>query len=359
MARVMLGSKPIQRGSRDYYIIAEAGVNHEGSLDTARRLVDLAKEGGADAIKFQTYKAEKLTRKDSPAYWDLSKEPTRSQFELFKKYDAFSQTEYQALANHCRDIGIEFMTTAFDLESLKFVDPMVRVHKVASADLTNVPLLRALAATGKPVLLSTGASSFVEVDSARRLLLEAGADQVALLHCVLNYPTPADRAHLARISTLNRLFDQTVIGYSDHTLPGDFCYPVVLAYMLGARIIEKHFTHDRSLPGNDHYHAMDVHSLKGLRQHLDEAKVLLGSGDEHEFLKDQIAAIRHARRSIVSNGHIKAGQVLSESNMIVKRPGDGISPMLWDDIVGRKAAHDIPDDRPVTWRDIAPAEGSR
>jgi N-acetylneuraminate synthase len=349
MKSIKLGSKRIAADSFDYYIIAEAGVNHENSFDTALKLIDLAKEGGADAIKFQTYKAGKLACRNSPAYWDTTQEATLSQYELFKKFDSFDPEDYLRLAEYAKSIDIDFMSTPFDLDAVDEIDPLVTCHKVASADLTNIPLLRKIASKSKPVLLSTGASTYIEVAKALEHLKLAGARDIALLHCVLNYPTPSDKAFLSRISTLSHYFGDHVIGYSDHTLPGEFCFPVVTAYTLGARIIEKHFTHDKSLPGNDHYHAMDRDDLIGLRQKLDETRTLLGDSSEELFLASQRSAIRNARRSIVANVNIEKGMTLMPEHLTVKRPGEGISPLFWDQVVGKRVNRSITEDSILTW----------
>jgi sialic acid synthase SpsE len=347
-----IDNKHFGRKSDDFYIIAEVGVNHENDLALAKRQIALAKEGGADAVKFQTYKADKLAVKNSPAYWDTTKEPTKSQFELFKRYDSFGMSEYRALANYARDIGIEFMTTAFDLEAVGDVDPLVRVHKIASADLTNIPLIRKIAQKKKPVLLSAGAATLMEIETALAELRAHGAEDITLLHCVLNYPTPDERAHLGRIDTLLKYFPEVDIGYSDHTPPADQCFPVIMAYAMGARVIEKHFTHDKTLPGNDHYHAMDVADLKDLRRKLERARVLTGPRSEKVFLQDQSAAIKHARRSIVSARELRPGEVVKADMITTKRPASGVSPLYWDQVIGKKIARLVQEDQPLSWQDF-------
>lgn len=349
---MLLNNRKYGRSSDDFFIIAEIGVNHENDLNLAKRLMALAKEGGADAAKFQTYKAGKLAVKNSPAYWDTSKEPTTSQYELFKRYDLFDMAEYKELARYAKEIDIEFMTTAFDLEAVSDVDPLVRVHKIASADLTNIPLIRKIAALGKPILMSCGAATLMEIERALGELQSHGAKDVTLLHCVLNYPTPDKNAHLGRISSLMSHFPTLSIGYSDHTPPQDWCFPVVLAYAMGARVIEKHFTHDKTLPGNDHYHAMDVHDLKALRGQLNRAKILCGPRDEQAFLMDQTAAIKHARRSIVSSRSMKVGEIITEDMLTVKRPASGISPLFWDEVIGKRIAGPVEEDTPLKWQDV-------
>jgi N-acetylneuraminate synthase len=337
---------------KPYFIIAEIGVNHENSLDTAKRLIELAKEGGAHAAKFQAYKAGGLASRFSPAYWDTAKEPTTSQFELFSKHDAFDVEHYRRLAEHCGRVGIEFSCTAFDSDFLDALDPWVRYHKIASADITAKPLLARVASKGKPVVLSTGAASFLEVRQALEILTQHGSGPVTLLHCSLNYPTPGRRAMLSRIPALKANFPGHTIGYSDHTVPGEFCLPLVVAYVLGARVIEKHFTHDKSLPGNDHYHAADVHDLRALRRHLDEVAELVGDFDEARFLASQLDARQFARRSIVAARPIRRGESISPGAVTVKRPGTGISPMRWEEVLGRRAARDIAEDEVLAESDL-------
>lgn len=245
MNKISLGNKIIGDES-DPYIIAEIGVNHEGSIDAAINLIELAAKGGANAAKFQTYKASKLAIQNSPAYWDLNEESTKSQHELFSKYDKFDCADYERLAEVCKDNGVDFLSTPFDLESVDFLDPLVPFFKIASADITNIPLLRRVAAKGKPVIISTGASTIGEIASALNELNRHGSKEIALLHCVLNYPTPNERAYLGTIQDLKERFPNTVVGYSDHTVPDDSMFVVTTAISMGARIIEKHFTDDRS-----------------------------------------------------------------------------------------------------------------
>lgn len=352
MVTMNFSGRNVSNVGMDYYLIAEAGVNHEGSLEIAKRQVELAREGGAHAIKFQAYKAEKLASVHSPAYWDLSKESTESQYQLFKKHDRFGEKEYVELAQHCKKVGIDFLCTAFDEDSFAFVDRLVPTHKIASADLTNIPLLRMIAKTKKNIVLSTGAANFEEIQIALREIKKAGGGPVSLLHCVLCYPNSDENAFLSRITRIKSAFPDVLVGYSDHTLPHDGCFPVVLSYALGARVFEKHFTHDKSLPGNDHYHSMDVNDLKQLVKLLDRSKQLLKPATDGDFLQAQNAAIKNARRSIVLRSDIAAGTVLNEKHLIPKRPGTGISPLEWDRIIGRKVKTDLAADTVLQWEHL-------
>ena len=328
------------------FLIAEAGVNHEGNLDLAKRLIDEAQEGGADAIKFQTYKAETIASKDSPSYWDLSKEPTDSQYLLFKKYDRFWKTEYEQLARYCEDAGIEFLSTPFDVESAKFLDDLMGVFKISSSDLNNKPFIDFLCGFGKPVILSTGASWMWEVEQAVSWI-HVKKVPVALLHCVLNYPTADENANLAMIPVLSRKFPELAVGYSDHTLPKDM-KTLEVAALLGACIIEKHFTHDKSLPGNDHYHAMDRHDIIRFRDRMDIMKQLLG-GRCKKPLESETPARANARRSLVAARDIPVGAVIEAGDLTWKRPAKGIDPREFDNLLGRQAVKDIIEDTVLKW----------
>ena len=323
------------------YIIAEAGVNHEGSMKLAKRLVKEAKEGGADAIKFQSYKAETLASKDSPAYWDTTKEPTQSQYELFKKHDSFWKEEMQELKNYCDEIDIEFLSTPFDVESASFLNEMMDVFKISSSDITNKPFIEYMCSFGKPILLSTGASNLDEVKEAVSWI-NAFNLPLSLMHCVLNYPTPDENANLGMIAGLKKEFPDNIIGYSDHTLPKEMKV-CEMATMLGAVIIEKHFTHDKSLPGNDHYHAMDKEDLNKFKANLETTFEILGSF-KIEALDDEEKSRLNARRSLVAAKDIQKGKIIEKSDLTFKRPAHGISPKYIDEVVGKAAKVDIMED---------------
>ena len=347
---IRLGSRVVDAHSEPY-VIAEIGVNHEGSLDLAKRLVELAKAGGADAAKFQTYKADTLASRHSPAYWDTSKEPTQSQFELFKKYDAFGAAEYQALAKHCASLGIDFVSTPFDDAAVDMLANLVPFFKVASADLTNTPLLRRVARTKKPIVLSVGASTIEEIDAALHTLHTAGATDIALLHCILNYPTADQNANLWMLNDLAERYPKCVLGYSDHTVPKDGLPSLVAAWLLGAVILEKHFTHDTSLQGNDHYHAMTSEHLRDFRSEVARIRPLLGARTKAPLASEEIARL-NARRSIVVARDLSAGHRIVEADITYKRPGTGISPLSWDDVIGRTTRRSLVADDVLQWSDL-------
>jgi len=327
-------------------IIAEAGVNHEGKMELAHRLIEEAAGAGADAIKFQTYKAETIASRHSPAYWDTSKEPTLSQFELFKKYDKFWKKEFEDIKSCCDRNGIEFLSTPFDIESARFLNDMVDVFKISSSDITNRPFIEFICDFGKPIILSTGASYLYEIEEAVMWIQDKG-NPLALLHCVLNYPTENRNAHLGMILHLREKFPDHLIGYSDHTLPGDMRV-LMTATLLGAVVLEKHFTHDKSLPGNDHYHAMDKEDLARFRADLDETFEMLGRFDKHSLPSEEPAR-KNARRSLVASRDIHRGRCLTAEDVTWKRPAFGISPRDYDRVLGRTARVDIEKDASLDW----------
>ena len=328
------------------YVIAEAGVNHEGDMSLARRLIDEAAEAGANAIKFQTYKAGMLASKNSPSYWDTTKEPTKSQFELFSKYDKFWKPEFEELKKQCDIVDIEFMSTPFDLESACFLSDLVDVFKISSSDITNKPFIKTIAGYGKPIILSTGASSNDEISEALEWI-GLGKIPVALLHCVLNYPTLDGDSHLGMILGLRKQFPNVIVGYSDHTMPGNM-KNLEIATLLGAQIIEKHFTHDKSLPGNDHYHAMDKNDLRAFFTRIEGVQAIIGQ-QEKEILDIEQSARLNARRSLVARCRIMQGSAVSEADLTWKRPAHGVSPKYFDEVVGRIAAVTIEEDDIITW----------
>ncbi|MEZ4800813.1 MAG: N-acetylneuraminate synthase family protein [Flavobacteriales bacterium] len=331
------------------YMIAEAGVNHEGSMELAKRLIDEAAEGGAHAIKFQTYKAETIASKDSPYYWDITKEPTRSQFELFKKYDKFWKKEYEELARYCETAGIEFMSTPFDVESATFLNDLMSVFKISSSDLTNLPFIEYQCSFGKPIILSTGAAYKWEVMQAVETIESFGVP-LCLMHCVLNYPTMDENANLGMIKDMIRLFPDVVPGYSDHTLPKDM-HTCEVATLLGAAVIEKHFTHDKTLPGNDHYHAMDKEDLKHFWKRIDRTFELMGTF-EMNALESEAPARANARRSLVASRPIAEGAVITAEDLTWKRPASGISPKEIKQVIGKVASRNIEEDEVMKWQMI-------
>lgn len=341
------------------YIIAEMGVNFYDTaremnispLEAAKLYIKKAKEAGVDAAKFQSYKAETIASKNSPSYWDLTKEPTTSQYELFKKLDGFNREDYEELYKYCREIGIDFMSTPFDYNSADYLNEFVDIYKISSSDITNIPFLKHIARKGKPIYLSVGASYLSEVDEAVRAIKEEGNDQICLLHCVLSYPTKNEDANLNIITTLKRIYPDIPIGFSDHTLPDECMTILTTAYLLGADVIEKHFTLDKTLQGNDHYHAGDPADFAKAVNNFKLIQTILGQKEKTVLDCEQIPR-REARRSLVLTHDMKKGEALTEKDLIAKRPGTGISPKYQDIVLGRILKEDLREDDILTWRNI-------
>ncbi len=334
-----------------FVLIAEIGVNYydiavkEGitPLEAAKLMIREAHDAGIHAVKFQTYKAGTLAAKASPSYWDTTEEPTTSQYELFQKFDSFGYPEYLELKEYSDEIGIEFLSTAFDFESADYLDELMEVYKISSSDLSNLPFIKYQAQKNKPMLLSVGASNLEEIEAAVDTISSENDKELVLLHCVLEYPTPLEDANLLKILSLKRQFPEYYIGYSDHTKPTDNCDVIKTAYNLGAQLVEKHFTLDKTLKGNDHYHAMDPDDARKILAAIEELDVIRGCKDL-VCLDTEGAARKNARRSIVSKGDIKKGTVITEEMLTYKRPGTGIAPTELPRIVGQYAVCDIPDD---------------
>lgn len=334
--------------NNDFSLIAEIGVNYYdiakklniSLMEAAKYMVLAAKNAGIHAVKFQSYKAETLASKYSPSYWDTSEEPTTSQYELFKKFDVFGKNDYQELADYCNKIGIEFSSTAFDLESADYLADMMNFYKISSSDLSNLPFIEFISKKNKPILMSTGASNLDEIKKAVNVIRKWNDKEIVLLHCVLEYPTPYKDANLNKISSLKHEFPDLYIGYSDHTKPDD-CFDVIkTAYLLGAKVVEKHFSLDKTLKGNDHYHAMDDNDAKKILKGIDFINELLGNA-ELRCLDTEMIARQNARRSIVAAVNIPEGTKITKDMLTFKRPGIGISPSEIGSVVGKIASKNI------------------
>jgi len=345
--RFQIGSRWVG-GDEPLYVIAEAGVNHENDFEIAKQMIKVASEAGADAIKFQSYKADTLASRHSPAYWDRTKEPCENQRELFARYDRFDPSDYRKLAQYADECNITFLTSCFDERFVDELNDVLPAFKVASADITHFPLLKKIASKGKPVIMSVGAATLGEIKDAMDVLRSHGCPAIALLHCVLNYPCRPEEANLRAIARLRQIFPDVVIGYSDHVPPAHGILQLSAAWMLGARIAEKHFTLDKTLPGNDHYHAMDPDDLRAFRQQQTYLEALLGNG-RIGSTDTQEAARQFARRSLVAARKINAGERLTADMIAVKRPATGIAPQNLETILGARALVDIEEDTILQW----------
>lgn len=343
--------KRVVGGEAPAYIIAEAGVNHECDMDVALRMIDEAAENGADAIKFQTYRADTLTTRWAPRYWDHPEE-SGTQYAIYQNADDFWREDYEKLFSHAEAVGIEWLTTPFDLDAVKWLGEMgMAAWKIASADLTNWPLIRAAAEHGRPMILSTGGATLGETRAAVEMVRETGNDQIVLLHCILAYPTPTEQMHLRRIPRLQREFPDVVVGLSCHSVP-DQCVTVpTAAVTLGAKVIEKHFTLDVSRPGEDHYLSVDPVHLRRMVENIRIVEAALGD-EEMTILPCEEPARKYARRSIVAAADIPAGTVIAREHLIMKRPGTGVPPTEMEKMLGRTTVREIAEDQLVTWEDV-------
>lgn len=333
--------------NRHTLIIAEAGVNHNGSLDVAKRLVDAAVDAGVDLIKFQTFKADKLVSKDARKAEYQKKnigDGDDSQYQMLKKLE-LSETDHQELVAYCHQKGIRFWSTAFDLESIDFLHSLgLGLWKIPSGEITNYPFLKKIALLHEPVIMSTGMCDVDDIRNAMEVLLKNGLtkDQITILHCNTQYPTPMKDVNLKAMLTIKHDFE-TVVGYSDHTRGIEV---PIAAVALGAEVIEKHFTLDRNMVGPDHKASLEPQELKAMVQAIRNIEQALGTGIKHVSDSER-ANIAVARKSIVASSYIKKGETLSERNLSVKRPGTGISPMLWESVVGTKAIKDYQPDEQI------------
>ena len=331
-----------------FVLIAEIGVNYYdiakkfqiSPMEAAKKMVKTAASVGVHAVKFQSYKAETLASKDSPYYWDLNEDPTDSQYKLFQKFDSFGKNEYCELSKYAEQIGIEFLSTPFDIVSADYLEPLMNVYKISSSDLNNFPFIEYQAKKNKPIILSTGASEEDEICHAVELIRKYNKQMLVLMHCVLEYPTPYEHANLRKIISLKERFPDLVIGYSDHTKP-DKRYDILkIAYGLGAKVIEKHFTLDKTIKGNDHYHAMDKQDVVEIMKEINLLDMILGDG-KLCCMESEKKARLNARRSLVAQMDIKAGTIITDEMLTFKRPGSGISVSRMNEVVGKRAAVDI------------------
>jgi len=349
MADFKIGERRIGPGF-PCFVIAEAGINHNGDLDMARRLIDVAAEAGADAVKFQTFKAELVISADAPkaAYQLENTDPGETQLQMARNCQLAFE-DFRGLQRHCRERGIVFLSTPFDHDSLDFlVEAGVPALKIASGEVTNFPLLRRAAASGKPAILSTGMSTLAEVEAAVAELRAGGCGELAVLHCVSNYPADPADANLRAMLSMGAALGVPV-GYSDHT-PG---LPVALASVaLGAAILEKHFTLDTGLPGPDHVASLDPAQLRQLVEGVRCVEAALGSGVKSPS-SAELDTRAVARRSLFLTRDVAAGAAVEPDALVALRPAGGISPHELARVSGRKAARGLKAGRMLAWQDLA------
>lgn len=325
------------------FIIAEAGVNHNGSIELAKKLIDVASESGADAVKFQTFKAEKLVSKNAQKadYQKQTTNKTESQFDMIKKLELDLET-HKELISYCKTKNIMFLSTPFDHDSIELLSDLgLEIFKIPSGEITNLPYLRHIGKLNKKVILSTGMADIGEIEDALDVLIEAGTkkENITVLHANTMYPTPMEDVNLKAMVTIGNSFD-IAFGYSDHTLGIEVD---IAAVAMGACCIEKHFTLDCTMEGPDHKASLEPDELKAMVKAIRNIELALGSSVKKPS-KSEIPNMQIARKSIVAKLDIKKGEILTEEKITIKRPGNGINPMRWDEVVGTIATKDYNED---------------
>ena len=330
------------------YIIAEAGDNHNGDFNTALKLVDVAKRAGADCVKFQTFVTEEIISKyaEMAEYQKKNTGKEESQFEMVKRLE-LSFDEFRKIKEYCDRVGIQFLSTPFDLKSVDFlIDLGVPFFKIPSGEITNYPYLIKIAHTGKPVVMSTGMCEPDEILAAINVLEKNGSGEITLLHCNTEYPTPLKDVNLYAMRTMKKMFGKKV-GYSDHTKGIEV---PVAAVALGACVIEKHFTLDKNMPGPDHKASLEPDELGRMVKNIRNIEIALGDGVKR-VSESERKNIAIARKSIVARRNIQEGEILTEENLAVKRPGTGINPMQWMEVLGTRAVRDFKEDELIEIRE--------
>lgn len=336
--------RTISEGSRAF-IVAEAACNHLCDMKNAFRLIDEAAKAGADAIKFQTYKAERLTTRSAGAYGNIQ---IQSQLDYYKQFDKFDRNEYESLFEYAREKGIIGFSTPFDPDCAQMLISVQQpIFKIASCDLLYADLLREVACFNIPIILSTGASTRAEIENALEILDRAGARDVILLACTMAYPARHEDAHYRKILGLREAFPDYLIGVSDHVEPEEHMISGAICVSLGAKVLEKHFTLDRKMGGGSSL-AMEPADLAKYVRNIRLAEILLGSSELKVHLAEEMNRVK-ARRSLVANFNLKAGTVLSKEMIGVKRPGTGILPDQVDKFVGKVLKIDLREDTPLDW----------
>ncbi|MCX5811400.1 MAG: N-acetylneuraminate synthase [Proteobacteria bacterium] len=336
--------KPLKQKT---FIIAEAGVNHNGDIKTAKKMIDAAVKAGADAVKFQTFIPENIVSREAPKaeYQKNTTDKRESQLEMLKKL-TLDADAHKELIDYCKKKGIQFLSTPFDMDSIDLLNNLgLETLKVPSGEITNLPYLRKIGGLNKKVIMSTGMADMKEIGKAMKILIEAGTskESITLLHCNTEYPTPVKDVNLLAMVSMRSSFGVRV-GYSDHTLGIEV---PVAAVALGAEVIEKHFTLDRNAEGPDHRASLEPKELEAMVTAIRNIEEALGNGVKNPSPSETKNMVI-ARKSIVAFGEIKKGDIFTEKNIAVKRPGTGISPMKWDDVIGRKAKRYFQPDEMIT-----------
>lgn len=343
---IKIGNKVIGKDN-PCFIIAEAGSNHDGKLEQAKKLIDVAVSAGADAVKFQSFKADKIAAKTKDDIVKIDIAGAKTLFDLYKNLE-LPQEWLEELIEYAEEQGIIFLSTPFDEESADILDEIgVPAFKIASFELVHLPLLRHVARKNKPIILSTGMANLGEIEEAINVILSEGNNKIILLHCGIGYPLPMEAVNLAAMETLRQTFSCPV-GYSDHTM--GITIPIA-AVSRGANVIEKHFTINRNLPGPDHSFALEPDELKAMVQAIRDVEKAIGS-PRKEVLENELIHYRRGRRSIFAKVKIPKGTKITEDMLAILRPGIGLKPKYLEIVIGREAKVDIEAQEPITWDKI-------
>lgn len=347
MKKVKIGKKVVGEGE-PCFIIAEAGVNHNGDIELAKKLIDAAKDAGADAVKFQTFKAENVVSNAAKMadYQEKNIGSNESQLEMIKGLE-LNYNSFKELKEYCDDMGITFLSTPHTFDAVDFLDDLVPAYKIGSGDLTNLPLLKKIVGKGKPIVLSTGMATLGEIEDALNNIKEKGFEDIILLHCVSNYPAKEEEVNLRVIRTLRCSFGVPV-GFSDHTLS---IFVPIGAVTLDASIIEKHFTLDRNLSGPDHKASLEPKELKEMVKAIRSVESALGNGIKKPTKGEQLIK-EVVRKSIVARVNIPENSTITEDTVTIKRPGTGLPPKYLKKIIGRRAKKNIKENDMIDWKMI-------
>jgi N-acetylneuraminate synthase len=341
---------PLVTSNSPCFIIAEAGVNHNGDLALAKQLVLAAKEAGADAVKFQTFQAKHLVTADAPQadYQARNSGKNESQFDMLKRLELPLEA-FAELSRYCQELGIMFMSTAFDEESADFLAGLgMSIFKIPSGELTNIPLLQHIARFRKPMIVSTGMGTIEEIKEAVEAIQAAGNDDITVLHCVTDYPTPPEQVNLRAMHVIQAALG-VPIGYSDHSMGIEAS---VIAVAAGAKVIEKHFTLDCNLPGPDHKASLEPKDLGEMVKGIRKVEVLLGSGKKQPN-EAELAVAKIVRRSVVAARDLKKGDTITSDMVLLRRPGTGIEPARMGEVIGRTLSRDVKEGVLLSWDDLA------
>ena len=336
-------------GCNKTFIIAEAGVNHNGDIDIARKLIDVAVDAGADAVKFQTFSADGLVTKNAPKadYQNKTTDKNESQYDMLKKLE-LSKEDHEILIDYCNDKNIQFMSTPFDFDSVDLLEKLgLEMYKIGSGDLTNIPLLKYIAKLGKPMIVSTGMADIGEVEEAVNAIQEMGNNKLILLHCVSNYPAAYEEVNLKAMDTMKQAF-KLPVGYSDHTKGIEV---PIAAVAMGARVIEKHFTLDKNMEGPDHKASLNPEELSMMIKSIRNVEKSFGNGVK-KSTKAEMKNIKIVRKSLVINKAKKIGQIIRNKDIDIKRPSIGIEPKFKNIIIGMKLTNNVEADHLLTWEDL-------